>query len=126
MRYLKRITAIISLMAALFVMGALNTQAQTRRVIVVHRPVIWHTGFWGRGYYDPFYDPYYYDPYLQAQREKYYLQQDVKDKRKDLAKDREKYGSDGYLSPKEQEKLSKAQEKYNRSVARLNKYNRDY
>ena len=126
MRYLKRITAIISLMAALFVMGALNAQAQARRVIVVHRPVAGHTGFWGRGYYDPFYDPYYYDPYLQAQREKYYLQQDVKDKRKDLAKHQEKYRNDGYLSPKEQEKLAKDQEKYAKAVARLNKYNRDY
>jgi hypothetical protein len=126
MRYLKRITAIISLMAALFVMGALNAQAQARRVVVVHRPVVWHTGFWGRGYYDPFYDPYYYDPYLQARREKYYLQQDVKDKRKDLAKHQEKYRNDGYLSPKEQEKLAKDQEKYAKAVAKLNKYNRDY
>ena len=126
MRYLKRITAIISLMAALFVMGALNAQAQARRVIVVHRPVAWHTGFLGRGYYDPFYDPYYCDPYLQAQREKYYLQQDVKDKRKDLAKHQEKYRNDGYLSPKEQEKLAKDQEKYAKAVAKLNKYNRDY
>jgi hypothetical protein len=124
MRYLKRITAIISLMAALFVMGATNSQAQTRRVVIVHRPVIWHTGFWGRGYYDPFYDPYYYDPYLQAQREKYYLEQDVKDKRKDLAKHQEKYRNDGYLTPKEQEKLAKDQEKYAKAVRKLNDFNR--
>src|SRR5215467_272371 len=123
MRYLKRITAIISLMTALFIMGAINTQAQTRgRVIVVHRPVIWHTGFWGYGYYDPFYDPYYYDPYLQAQREKYYLQEDVKDKRKDLAKHQEKYRSDGVLTAKEQEKLVKDQEKYNKAVRKLNDF----
>ena len=122
MRYLKRITAIISLMAALFVMGAINTQAQTRvrRVVVVHRPIFFHH----YGFYDPFYDPYYYDPYLQAQREKYYLQEDVKDKRKDLAKHQEKYRSDGVLTAKEQEKLVKDQEKYNKAVRKLNDFNR--
>lgn len=127
MRYLKRIIAIISFMAFLFVLGAINTPAQRHgghgRVIVVQRP-FFHRGFWGDPY--GFYDPYYYDPYLQAQREKYYLQHDVNDKRKNLAKAREKYGSDGYLSPKEQEKLAKDQEKYSEAVAKLNKYNRDY
>jgi hypothetical protein len=125
MRYLKRYFAIISLMAAFLAVGAVNSQAQVRggrRIIVVQRP-IWHTGFW---HPYGFYDPYYYDPYLQAQREKYYLQQDVKDKRKGLAKAREKYGKDGYLSPKEQEKLAKDREKYDKAVAKLNKYNRDY
>jgi len=122
MRYLKRIAAIIPLMAALFVMGAINTQAQTRvrRVVVVQRPIFFHHF----GFYDPFYDPYYYDPYLQAQREKYYLQEDVKDKRKDLAKHQEKYRSDGYLTPKEQEKLAKDQEKYNKAVRKLNDFDR--
>ena len=126
MRYLKRITAIISLIAFVFVLGVINTPAQHRgygRVIIVQRP-FFHRGFWGYPY--GFYDPYAYDPYWQAQREKYYLQKDVKDKRKDLAKDREKYGSDGYLSPKEHEKLAKAQEKYAKAVAKLNKFNRDY
>lgn len=129
MRYLKRISAIISLMVVVFAAGAISSQAQVRggrRIVIVNRPV-WHSGFYGhRGFYDPFYDPYFYDPYLQAQREKYYLREDVKDKRKDLAKHQEKYREDGYLSPKEQEKLAKDREKYEKAQAKLNKYNRDY
>ena len=115
-------------MAAFLAVGAVNSQAQIRggRRIVVVRPV-WHGGFYRPyGFYDPFYDPYFYDPYLQAQREKYYLQEDVKEKRKDLAKAQEKYSKDGYLSPKEQEKLAKDREKYDKAVAKMNKFNRDY
>jgi hypothetical protein len=125
---LKRSIALISLVAAIFAAGVVTVDAQYRgrRVIVVHRPV-WHRGFYRPyGFYDPFYDPYFYDPYLRAQREKYYLQQEVKDKRKDLAKHQEKYRSDGYISPKEQEKLMKDRQKYAKAVAKLNKYNRDY
>ena len=128
MRYLKRFFAIISLMAAFIAVGAVNSQAQVRggRRIVVVRPT-WHGGFYRHyGFYDPFYDPYFYDPYLKAQREKYYLQENVKDKRKDLAKAQEKYGKDGYLSPKEQEKIAKDREKYEKAQAKLNKFNRDY
>ena len=128
MRYLKRISAIISLMAVIFAAGTISSQAQVRggRRVVIVRPAF-HGGFYRPyGFYNPFYEPYYYDPYLQAQREKYYLQKDVKDKRKDLAKHQEKYGEDGYVTPKEQEKLAKDREKYEKAQAKLNKYNRDY
>ena len=128
MRYLKRTTAIISLVASLFAIGSVSTQAQVRttRVIVIQRP-FFHTGFWRPyGFYDPFYDPYFYDPYLRAQREKYYLRQDVKNKREHLAKVQRKYRKDGYLSPKEQEKLMKDRLKYEKAVAKLNNFNRNY
>ncbi|MEP6848506.1 MAG: hypothetical protein ABI999_06595, partial [Acidobacteriota bacterium] len=71
MRYLKRISAIISLMVVIFAAGALCLQAQVRggRRVVIVRPAF-HGGFYRHyGFYDPFYDPYYCDPYLQAQRE---------------------------------------------------------
>ena len=127
MRYLKRITAIISLLVFLLVLGAaVNTQAQVRtsRVIVVQRPFI-HTGFYRPyWYYDPFYDPYYYDPYLRAQREKYYLRQEARDKSKAIAKHQRKYRETG--SPKELEKIAKNRREYEKAVAKLNRYNRNY
>src|SRR6266700_1916819 len=108
MRYFKRITASTSLLVFLFVLGAaVNTQGQirTRRVVVVQRP-FFHTGFWRPyGYYDPFYDPYFYDPYLRAQREKYYLRQEVREKSNAIAKQQRKYRETG--SPKELEKIAK-------------------
>jgi hypothetical protein len=128
MKNLKGFIALLSLMGAIVAVGALRSDAQVhgRRIIVVHRP-IWHGGFYRPyGFYDPFYDPYFYDPYLRAQREKYYLQREVKDKRKDLAKHQEKYRADGYISPKEQEKLMKDRQKYAKAIEKLNKYNRDY
>ena len=70
-------------------------------------------------------DPYYYDPYLRAQRDRYYKERDVRDKRKDLAEDREEYNADGYLTPKEQKKLAKAERKYQEAVADLRDYDSD-
>lgn len=134
MRDLKRY--ILLGLAALFLVGLMEIAAPAqRRTVVVRRPVVVHRiyyrhydPFWRGTLWDPYwgYDPYFYDPYLRAQRERYYLQDDVKDKRKDLAKHREKYNSDGYLTPKEREKLAKDQEKYAKAVAKLNRFNRGY
>jgi hypothetical protein len=129
MRYTKRI--LMSIFAIALLLGTAIVTVDAQRATggrFYRRPII------VRHYYrDPFWfdrwstwnDPYYYDPYLRAQRERYYKEKDVKDKRKDLAEDREKYESDGYLTPKEQEKLAKAQRKYNEAVEDLDDYNRD-
>jgi len=94
---------------------------------VIVRP---YFGF-GYGWRDPFwnswnYDPYFYDPVYRAEVDRYNLQNDVSSARKKIAKDREKYAKDGYIDPKEQEKLMKDQEKYQEKVAKLDKYNRDH
>jgi len=140
MKLLKRI-ALSGLAVTLFTgMMVFSASAQTRVVrmrTTTSQPVTVRRVYYRR-YYDPFWrgtlwdpygywnDPYYYDPYLRAQRDKYYKEKAVRDARRDLAKSREKYGSDGYLTPKEREKLAKKARKYNEKVASLNKFNRNY
>lgn len=120
MRYLKKFGLIIS--AIILSAGAMVVTANAQRVVVVRRPVIVRSHFYAR---DPFWHPWYWgnpywsDPYYQAQREKYYDQQSVKDRQKKLIKDRAKFNEDGYLSPKEQEKLAKDRQKYREAVQRL-------
>jgi hypothetical protein len=111
--------------------AVMSANAQ-RRYYRVYRPVVVTRPYWGFGYgwRDPFwsswnYDPYFYDPYYREQVDRYNLQKDAADARKKIAKDREKYYKDGYIDPKEQEKLMKDQEKYQEKVAKLNRYNRD-
>lgn len=144
MKLLKRIA--LSGLAVTFLTGMLvfSAPAQTR-VTRVHRtssqPTVvrrvyyypryrrYVDPFWRGTLWDPYYysyDPYFYDPYLRTQRDKYYKEKAVRDARRDLAKSREKYGSDGYLTPKEREKLAKKQRKLNDKVASLNKFYRNY
>jgi hypothetical protein len=110
--------------------AAMTASSQTR-VYRVYRPVVrshwgWYDPFWRSNYYDPFYDPYYYDPAYREYRDRYYLQKDVNDARKKISKDREKYMKDGYIDPKEQEKLLKNEQKYRERVAKLNEYERKH
>lgn len=84
-----------------------------------------HSPFWGFNHWGYWNDPYYYDPYLREQRTRYYKEKDVRDKREDLAEDREKYQADGYLTEKERKKLAKAERKYQEAVEDLRDYNSD-
>ena len=139
---MKYIKGIILILAALFIFGgfsANNVSAQRRVQIATttSQPVVVHRVYFRR-YYDPFwrgtlwdpyygmYDPYLYDPYLRAQRDKYYKEKAVRDSRRNLAKSREKYAADGYLTPKEREKLAKKQRHYAKAVSSLAKFNRTY
>ena len=129
MRYAKRFTVLISAIFMLACTLVVDISAQSGRR-TVKRPVVvryWvRDPFWySRGMYDPFYDPYFYDPYLREQRERYYREKAVKDARKKIAKNNEKYGSDGVLTAKERKKLNEDREKYGRAVRRLNEFNRD-
>jgi hypothetical protein len=109
----------------------IHGSAQTRGFRVVRRPVIvrnywgrdpfWHT----RGWYDPWYDPYFNDPYLYERRERYYKEKSVKDASRKLKEDREKYGADGVITAKEQEKLAKRERDYTKAVENLRKFNDD-
>jgi hypothetical protein len=126
MRFRRQIGIFISVIVFLVGIMAINTSAQTRRVVRVYRPVYVHH-YWG---YDPFwgsgwYDPYFYDPYLRAQRDKYYKEKAVRDASRKLAKDSAKYRSDGVITAKEQEELMKRRHDYEKAVASLNKFNRE-
>ncbi|HEY2847738.1 MAG TPA: hypothetical protein VGI80_07965 [Pyrinomonadaceae bacterium] len=116
------------LLFSLFLMlSAAVVTASAQRHYRVYRPVVVRP-YWGFGWgYNSFYnDPYYYDPYYRERVDRYNLQSDVSSARKKVAKDREKAYKDGYIDPKEQEKLMKDQQKYQEKVAKLNQYNRDY
>jgi hypothetical protein len=121
----------ILLFSLVLMLGAGVVSASAQRHWHGHRAVIVRPYFgFGYGWRDPFwnswnYDPYFYDPVYRAEVDRYNLQNDVSSARKKIAKDREKYAKDGYIDPKEQEKLMKDQEKYQEKVAKLNRYNRD-
>ena len=120
MKYIRKLGLIVS--AVVLSASAMAITADAQRIRVVRRPAIIHRHFFAR---DPFWHPrywgdaYWFDPYYQAQRQKYYDQRSVKDAQKRLRKDRTKYNEDGYLSPKEQEKLAKDREKYQKAITRL-------
>src|SRR5262245_32814564 len=117
---------------ALLIASSYITGSAQRRVVVTTgpRPVVVRRVYYNR-FYDPFwrgtlwdpyytYDPYFYDPYLRAQRDKYYKEKAVRDARRKLAKHREEYGYDGYLTEKEKKKIAKDQRKYSKAVTNLN------
>jgi len=138
MKYIKGIVPVLAIAIFTGIVTVGDASAQ-RRVVArtASRPIVVRRAFYGR-YYDPFwrgtlwdpyygaYDPYFYDPYLRAQRDKYYKEKAVRESRRSLAKSREKYTSDGYLTPKEREKLAKKQRKYAKAVRSLAKFNRNY
>ena len=132
MKFLKHF-AFIGITAFFLMSMYVNAPAQTVTTQITStrtRPVVVRRVFFYRHhdrFFDPYYyDPYFYDPFLRAQREKWYLQEDVKDKKKDLAKHAEKFNSDGFLTLEEKEKLAKDEEKLAKAIAKLNKFNENY
>ena len=122
----KRIAILLFSLILMLGAGVVSASAQ-RHFHRFYRPVI-VSPYWGWGWgYNSFWnDPYWYDPVYREQYERHSLQSDVSSARKKLAKDREKYSKDGYIDPKEQEKLMKDQEKYQEKVAKLDRFNRDH
>ena len=122
MRYVKKLGLFISAIILFLSAMAINTDAQRRfgfhRPIIVRSHAFLGSPVWGWGWG---YDPYWNDPYYWEQRQRYYDQQSVNDAGKKLRKDQQKYNADGYLTPKEQEKLAKDQEKYDKAVNRLHR-----
>lgn len=122
MRYLTRFALIISSLVVLFGAAAVtNADAQRR---IYRRPVIirHYDPFWRGTLWDPFWDrSYMNDPYYWDMREQYYNKKAASDAQRKLRKDREKYGADGYIDPKEAEKLAKDQQKYNKAVDKLDR-----
>jgi len=127
MRYMKRILSSIFAITLLLGTVVVTAEAQTRGR-GYYRPVVryYHINrpFWGFNHWG-WNDPYYYDPYLMERRTRYYKEKDVRDKREDLAEDRQEYQADGYLTEKERKKLAKAERKYQEAVEDLRDYNSD-
>ena len=122
MRYLKKIGLIFSAIILSVSALAINAEAQRRgfhRPIIVRSHVFYGDPFWGWGGHRN--DPYWNDPFYWEQRQKYYDRQSVRDAEKKLSKDKEKYNADGYLTPKEQEKLDMDREKYDKAVVKLHR-----
>lgn len=116
MRYLKKIGLFASAIILFVSAMAVNAEAQRgfHRPIIVRSHVFLGDPFWGWGY-----NPYWNDPYYWEQRQRYDDQRSVRDAANKLSKDQQKYDADGYLTPKEQEKLAKDRRNYDRAVERL-------
>ena len=121
-----------------------EASAQTRRsvspgrVVVVQRPIVrryyirdpfWRYDYWNSGYYAGYYDAYRFNPYLRYQEQRYRLERELRGNERELAKHREKYYADGYLTPKEREELADDVRDVQRARADLERflrYNRAY
>lgn len=131
--------------AAALLLGGMATSvaAQKRRgVRVINRPVVvrnyvvrpylvrpyyyGYNRFWNHPYYDPFYDPYFYDPYLRAQRQRYYLQQELKGNQRELRKHLEKYRADGVITAKERRELDDDYRDVAKAKRKLAEFERNY
>jgi len=136
MKYSKHI--FITFFATLLLGSALvlETQAQSRRTVVVQRPVVvnrvitrrpfWryrsYRPYWG---YSGFYDPYHYSPYLRYAEQKYYLERELRGNQRELAEHQEKYRADGVISAKEQRELEDDIRDVQRAKANLSRFLRN-
>ena len=121
-------------MLLLFGSAAITVSAQRRIVRVVRRPVVvspyygynWYRNRWNR-LYDPFYrDLYFSDPYLNAQRQRYYLQQELKGNQRELEKHLKKYRADGVITAKEREELDDDYRDVEKAKRKLAEFDRKY
>ena len=110
-----------------------EASAQSRRVVVVQRPVVvrqyvnrdpfWRTRYYG---YSPYYNNYYYSPYQQFQEQRFYLQNDLAGNRRELAEHQRKYRADGVITAKERRELQDDIKDVRNSEARLRNFGRYY
>ena len=118
--------------AAFLLIGTIviSTPAQRRGVVrvyrrpVVVRPYYYYSplsywNYWDNAYYG---DPYFYDPYLRAQRQKYYLQQELNGNKRELRKHLEKYNADGVITAKEREELEDDYRDVERATRKLREF----
>jgi hypothetical protein len=121
--------------AVLFIgLAAADASAQRRGVRVIQRPVIvrnyyyrpnpyWYRNSWRSPY---FYDPYFYDPYLNARRQRYYLENELRGNQEELRKHLLKYRADGVITAKEREELNDDYRDVARARRKLNEFSRRY
>ena len=112
------------------------TPAQRRGTVRVYRrPIVVRPYYYNPYYYgslnrwnywgDLFYsDPYFYDPYLRAQRQRYYLQQELNGNKRELRKHLEKYNADGVITAKEREELADDYRDVEKATRKLKEFER--
>jgi hypothetical protein len=137
MKYTKNILTLLFAIVLLIGPAAIAADAQrrgSRRVVVrqVVRPVVVRPYYYGYGrywnrWYNPYYDSlYFYDPYLEARRQRYYLQNELRGNERELAKHLEKYRADGVITAKEREELNDDYRDVERAKRRLAEFDRRY
>ena len=134
MKNTKTLLTIAFAIVLLFGAAVISASAQRRVVRVVRQPVVvspyyGYNLYWNRWnrFYDPFYrDLYFSDPYLEVQRQKYYLQQELKGNQRELAKHLEKYRADGVITAKEREELDDDYRDVAKAKRKLAEFNRRY
>lgn len=134
MRYTKKLF-VLFFAAFLFIGSAvISTEAQRRSARFIYRPVVvspyygwgnrfWYGNYWGNSYFG---DPFFSDPYLNARRQKFYLQEELRGNRRELAKHLEKYKSDGVISAKERKELDDDYKDVAKAERKLREFNNDY
>lgn len=131
MRYTKKL--LVLFFAAFMFIGtaAISAEAQRRGGIRVYRRSVivrpyygyynsWYWNSWNNPYFG---DPYFYDPYLQARRQKYYLQEELRGNKRELAKHLEKYRADGVITEKERKELNDDYKDVAKAQRKLNEFN---
>lgn len=110
--------------------AAISTSAQRRGTVrvyrrpVVVRPYYYYSPFsywnyWGNPYFG---DPYFYDPYLNARRQRYYLQEELRGNKRELQKHLEKYKADGVITAKERRELDDDYRDVERATRKLREF----
>jgi hypothetical protein len=138
MKYTRNFLTIAFVFVLLIGASVISASAQTRgsQRIVVRRPVVvrpivvrpyyGYRRYWNRRY-DPFYsDLYFYDPYLNAQCQRYYLQQELRGNQRELEKHLKKYRADGVITTKEREELNDDYRDIEKAKRKLAEFNRRY
>lgn len=118
MRYAKKLGILVSAVILGIAFMSVSASAQVRVGVSFgrgyYRPVV-------RRYYAPVYPYGYYGyyPFNRVRSERYYDRQSLNYAKHRLNNDEDKYYADGYITPKEQQKLDSDYYKLNRDRRRL-------
>ena len=120
MQYVKKIGFLASMVVFCFGLMAVSTSAQIRVGVHLGRGHFYRPPVVRRYYGDPFRNyGFYGNPYRTERVERYYDRESVATAEERLENDRIKFNSDGYISPKEQEKLNDDRRKLDNARDRL-------
>jgi len=135
MKNIRNLLTLAFVIVLLIGSAAVSASAQRRGTVrIIRRPVIvrpyyGYNLYWNRWnrWHDPFYnDLYFYDPYLNAQRQRYYLQEELNGDQRELRKHLEKYNADGVITAKERKELEDDYSDVAKAKRKLAEFDRRY
>ena len=130
MSRVKRFGIIVSIIFVfLSGLAIVPVEAQTRRRVIVVRPIVYRHPFWFHRYdpwYDPFYRTRYESPREKYEREKYRRESKVDEELRELNKEQEKAMRDGVITAKESEKIMEERREYEKARADLESFRRSF